>query len=169
MAEITGRQRQYILFHPIKIMRSWQPISLTLSLNFTPMESLHILLVEDNEGDILLTTEALEETKMKIKLSIAKDGKEAIDFMSKQSDQCDNERVNLVLLDVNLPKRNGHEVLQYIKGNLTLKHIPVVMLTTSSSKKDKDLSHKNEASSYMIKPLEPQELVAVVQSLKNAI
>ena len=132
------------------------------------MRSLHILLVEDNEGDILLTTEALEDIKMHIKLSVVKDGKEAIDFMNKQAADPDAETLNLVLLDVNIPKKNGHEVLKYIKGNKILKHIPVVMLTTSSSQRDVDMAYKNAASSYIIKPLEANDLVAVVDLLEKS-
>lgn len=131
------------------------------------MRSLHILLVEDNEGDILLTTEVLEDIKMHIKLSVVKDGKEAIDFMNQLALNPHSELLNLVLLDVNLPKKNGHEVLKYIKENETLKHIPVVMLTTSSSPKDLDLAYKNAASSYIIKPLEAGDLLEVVNRLED--
>ena len=137
------------------------------NLNTTSMKTLHILLVEDNEGDILLTTEAVEDTKMRIKLSVVKDGKEAIDFLQNQLGCPCPEKVSLVLLDINLPKKNGQEVLAHIKGNENLKHIPVVMLTTSSSQSDIDLSRKNMANDYIIKPLETRDLLTVIGSLEK--
>ena len=126
-----------------------------------------ILLVEDNEGDILLTKEALEDAKLFIKLSVVKDGKEAIDFTGKQGKYPDVEMPDLMLLDVNLPKKNGHEVLKYIKGNENLKHIPVIMLTTSSSEKDINLSYNNYANCYITKPVEVNDFLAVVATIEN--
>ncbi|MEO6542278.1 MAG: response regulator, partial [Ferruginibacter sp.] len=107
------------------------------------MKAIHILLVEDNEGDIMLTTEALEEGKIANKISIVKDGKHAIDFLNKKGGYENASLPDLVLLDINLPKKNGHEVLQYIKHAEALKQIPVIMLTTSSSEKDILESYKN--------------------------
>lgn len=131
------------------------------------MEKIHILLVEDNEGDILLTREAMEEAKILIELSVAKDGKEALDFLNKQGKYLDAELPDLLLLDVNLPKKNGHEVLKYIKGNENLKHIPVIMLTTSSSQKDIDLSYNNYANCYITKPVEVNDFLSVVATIEN--
>ncbi len=85
------------------------------------MNPIHILLVEDNEGDILLTKEALEDAKVLIKLSAVKDGKEAIDFLSKEVKYQDVAMPDLLLLEVNLPKKNGHEVLKHINENENLK------------------------------------------------
>jgi CheY-like chemotaxis protein len=131
------------------------------------METIHILLVEDNEGDILLTREALEEAKILTRLSVTKDGKEAIDFLTRQGKYPDAQLPDLLLLDVNLPKKNGHEVLQYIKGDDNLKHIPVIMLTTSSSERDINLSYNNYANCYITKPVEVNEFLQVVATIEN--
>jgi len=131
------------------------------------MTEIHILLVEDNEGDILLTKEAFEEAKILIKLSVVRDGKEAIDFLDKQGKYTAAEMPDMLLLDVNLPKKNGHEVLQYIKGNDMLKHIPVIMLTTSSSPKDINLSYNNYANCFITKPVDVNEFIGVITSIEN--
>ena len=131
------------------------------------MEAIHILLVEDNEGDILLTTEALEEAKIHIELSVVRDGKEAIDFLNKQGNYTDVVLPHLLLLDVNLPKKNGHEVLQYIKGNDFLKQIPVIMLTTSSSEKDINFCYNNYVNCFITKPVEVMEFLSVVATIEK--
>lgn len=131
------------------------------------MEPIHILLVEDNEGDILLTEEALLEAKIITELSVAKDGKEAIDFVTKQGKYSNAKLPDLILLDVNLPKKNGHEVLQYIKGDEKLKRIPVIMLTTSSFKKDINLAYDNYANCYITKPIEVKDFINVVTTIEN--
>ena len=94
----------------------------------------HILLVEDNEGDILLTMEAFEECNVKTEISVAKNGQEALDFLFKRTKYVDAKKPDLILLDINIPIYNGHEVLQQIKTDPELKKIPVIMLTTSSKK-----------------------------------
>ena len=131
------------------------------------METIHILLVEDNEGDILLIKEALEEARIHINLSVVKDGKEAIDFVSKQGKYNGVALPDLILLDVNLPKKNGHEVLQFIKGNEFLKYIPIIMLTTSSSEKDINFSYNNFANCFITKPVDVNEFLAVVATIEN--
>jgi CheY-like chemotaxis protein len=131
------------------------------------MKPIHILLVEDNEGDILLTTEALEDAKILVTLSVAKDGKDAIDFVARQGKFKDADLPDMLLLDVNLPRKNGHEVLKYIKENEHLKHIPVIMLTTSSSPKDINLSYNNYANCYITKPIEAVDFLAVVATIEN--
>jgi CheY-like chemotaxis protein len=122
------------------------------------MNPLHILIVEDNEGDILLTTETLEESNLSKKISIARDGLEAItlldsSFINKQ------DLPDLVLLDINLPKINGFAVLEHIKNANTLSHIPVVILTTSGSPADKIMANELKASNYLIKPAEIEDFV----------
>jgi CheY-like chemotaxis protein len=131
------------------------------------MELIHILLVEDNEGDILLTKEALEEAKILTSLSVVRDGKEAIDFVSRTGKYTGAALPDLVLLDVNLPKKNGHEVLKYIKGDEELKHIPVIMLTTSSSERDINLSYNNYANSFITKPVNVNDFLSVITTMEN--
>ena len=131
------------------------------------MELIHILLVEDNEGDILLTKEALEEAEIPTTLSVVKDGKEAVDFLSRTGKYADAPCPDIVLLDVNLPKKNGHEVLQYIKGDVKLKHIPVVMLTTSSSERDINLSYNNHVNSFITKPVDVDDFMSVINTIEK--
>lgn len=131
------------------------------------MNAIHMLLVEDNEGDILLTREALEEAKILTRLSVVRDGKEAIDFTSKLGKYADVDLPDLILLDINLPKKNGHEVLKYIKENESLKHIPVIMLTTSSSEKDINMAYNHYANCYIIKPVNVMDFVSVVATIEN--
>lgn len=131
------------------------------------MKPIHILLVEDNEGDILLTTEALEEKKIINKVSVVKDGNKAIDFLNKKNEYKDAELPNLILLDINLPKKNGHEVLQYIKTNDKFRHIPIIMLTTSSSEKDIMLSYKHYANCFITKPVEVNDFIEAVTKIEN--
>ncbi|MES2003229.1 MAG: response regulator [Bacteroidota bacterium] len=131
------------------------------------MTPIHILLVEDNEGDILLTKEALEDGKIVTEISISRNGKDAIDFLETQLKKNKDSLPDLILLDVNLPKRNGHEVLQYIKESEQLKQIPVIILTTSSSDKDILLSYKNHANCFITKPVEADHFLEVVSSIEN--
>jgi len=133
----------------------------------TLMEPIHILLVEDNDGDILLTKEAFEDAKIHVKLSVARDGMEAIDFINRAGKFTDVEIPDLILLDVNLPRLNGHEVLKYLKDNEEFKQIPVIMLTTSSAKKDIDRSYKNFVNCFITKPVEATDFIKVVGTIEN--
>ena len=131
------------------------------------MNLIHILVVEDNEGDIFLIKEALEEGKIVNKISVTKDGKEAIDFLEKKEKYKNEETPDLILLDVNLPKKNGHEVLKYIKTSDHLKQIPVIMLTTSSSDKDVLLSYKNHANCFITKPLDVNNFLTIISGIES--
>lgn len=131
------------------------------------MEPIHILLVEDNEGDVFLTTEALYESKIINSLSTVRDGWEAIQFLEKKGMYRQERTPDLILLDVNLPKMNGHEVLVAVKSNDSMKHIPVIMLTTSSSEKDIYLSYKNYVNCYITKPIDASDFLKVVASIEN--
>lgn len=127
----------------------------------------HILLVEDNEGDILLTLEAFEESKLKTLISIARNGQEALDFLYKRGDFEKVQKPDLILLDVNIPIFNGHEVLAEIKKDKNLKKIPVIMLTTSLSEKDIDLAYSNYCNSYIKKPLEMEEFINSILKIEE--
>jgi len=131
------------------------------------MKSIHILLVEDNEGDVLLTTETLEESKIKNTVSVARNGKDAINYMYKTNGFENAITPDLILLDVNLPFKNGHEVLEKIKNDDNLRHIPVIMLTTSTSEKDISLSYKHHANCYIAKPMEAHDFFNAIKSIEN--
>jgi CheY-like chemotaxis protein len=130
------------------------------------MKDIHILLVEDNEGDIVLTKEALSDAKIKNKVSVAKDGEEAIRFVNKGLED-DNHLPDLILLDINLPKVDGKEVLHYLKTNTQLKKIPVVMLTTSSSELDVVDSYNNHANCFITKPVDFNKFFDVVRMIED--
>jgi len=131
------------------------------------MKSIHILLVEDNKGDVLLTTEALEESKVPNTISVARNGKDAINYMYKTNGFENSVTPDLILLDVNLPFKNGHEVLETIKNDESLKHIPVIMLTTSTSERDISLSYKHHANCYITKPMEVNDFFEAIKSIEN--
>lgn len=131
------------------------------------MKTAHILLVEDNEGDILLTLEAFEECKVKTKISIAKNGQEALDFLFKRGSFTNVKKPDLILLDINIPIFNGHEVLQQIKADVHLKKIPVIMLTTSSSQKDINKAYENHCNSYVKKPLDISEFLSAILKIEE--
>ena len=131
------------------------------------MNGIHILLVEDNEGDVLLTKEALLEGKIVNEISVVNDGEEAIEFLEKILENRETKLPDLILLDVNLPKINGHEVLKHIKQQDNLKQIPVIMLTTSSSEKDIQSSYKNHANCYITKPIEVEDFIKAVGEIEN--
>jgi CheY-like chemotaxis protein len=127
----------------------------------------NILLVEDNEGDILLTLEAFEECKLKSEINVVKNGKEALDFLFKRGAYTDAKKPDLILLDINLPIFNGHEVLRQIKSDPILKKIPVIMLTTSSNQKDLDKAYENHCNSYVKKPLEINEFLSAILKIEE--
>lgn len=128
---------------------------------------IHILLVEDNPGDMRLTTEALKEGKVRNTLSWAKDGVEALDFLYKRGQFADAETPDLILLDLNLPKKNGREVLEELKNHPTLKSIPVVVLTTSRAEEDILRSYELHANCYIIKPVDLDKFMAVVKAIDH--
>ncbi len=131
------------------------------------MKPIHILLVEDNEGDIVLTTDALKDGKIKNTFSIVRDGWEAIQYLEKKEGYENAEIPDLILLDINLPKINGHKVLKHIKNSSTLRMIPVVMLTTSSDEKDIELSYQNHSNCYITKPVDINDFLEVIASIEN--
>ncbi len=131
------------------------------------MSPIHILLVEDNQGDVLLTTEALEEGKIANSLSVVRDGWEAIQYLEKKEGYEEVKRPDLVLLDINLPKINGHEVLKHIKTSSKLKQIPVIMLTTSSDEVDIRKSYENYSNCYITKPVDVDSFMNVISTFEE--
>lgn len=131
------------------------------------MKNAHILLVEDNEGDIVLTRDALESRAFVSLLTVVKNGKQALDFVFQEGDHSGAERPDLILLDVNLPLKNGHEVLQCLKNDDRYKQIPVIMLTTSSSERDIAISSKNHANCYITKPIEMDDYIAAMDTIEE--
>jgi CheY-like chemotaxis protein len=129
------------------------------------MKGINILLIEDNEGDILLTKEAFEESKIVNNIMVMRDGKQAINYFEVQA--ASHEIPHLILLDINLPKMSGHEVLQYIKSNENYKSIPVIMLTTSSSNKDVTQCYKNHANCYITKPVDVSDFMQVITKIED--
>lgn len=129
------------------------------------MKAVDILLVEDNEGDILLTTEAFEEGRILNTTRVVRDGRSAIDLLSE--DLKSNTLPDLIILDVNIPRMNGHEVLQYIKQHTDLKHIPVIMLTTSSTESDIIRSYQNHANCFITKPVEALDFMNAISKIED--
>jgi chemotaxis family two-component system response regulator Rcp1 len=127
-----------------------------------------ILLVEDSPGDVRLTREALRDGKVKNNLSVAKDGVEALDILHKKSKKYENApRPDLILLDLNLPKKNGSEVLREIKTDDQLKRIPVVILTVSKAEEDILKAYNLHANCYIKKPIQLTAFLEVVKSIEN--
>ena len=131
------------------------------------MQQIHILLVDDNEGDILLTREALEDARIFNKVSIAYDGVEAVRFLQRCLVSGIQHMPDLILLDINLPKMDGTEVLSIIKSDPDLKRIPVIMLTTSSAEKDILASYNNYANCYITKPVDLDRFMDVVRTIEG--
>ena len=131
------------------------------------MKDVHILLVEDNEGDIVLTREALSDAKIRNKITVARDGEEAIRLLDQSVENPEELMPDLVLLDINLPKIDGKEVLHHIKTSPSLKKIPVVMLTTSSSEADIAESYSNYANCFISKPVDLNKFFDVVRMIED--
>jgi CheY-like chemotaxis protein len=126
-----------------------------------------ILLVEDNLGDARLTREALKEGKVYNNLHWVKDGVEALEFLNRTGRHKSAPRPDIILLDLNLPKKDGREVLQVIKGDDRLMQIPVVVLTTSSAEEDVFRSYKLHANCYVTKPVDLDKFLQVVKSIDS--
>lgn len=126
-----------------------------------------LLLVEDNAGDVRLTQEALKEGPVHVTLHVARDGEEALDFLFQRGKFVDAPRPDLILLDLNLPRKNGREVLSEIKSNLDLRSIPVVVMTTSKAKQDIERAYTLNANCYISKPMELDHFLSVIQSIED--
>jgi two-component system, chemotaxis family, response regulator Rcp1 len=126
-----------------------------------------IFLVEDNPGDVRLTRETLKEFKVLNNLSVVGDGIEAMAFLRRESKYVNAPRPDLILLDLNLPKKDGREVLTEIKGDEQLKRIPVVILTTSSAEQDILKTYELHANCYITKPVDLDQFSAVIKSIEQ--
>lgn len=126
-----------------------------------------ILLVEDNPGDVRLTEEALKESKVLNNLYVASDGVEAMEFLNREGKYSDAPHPDLILLDLNLPKKDGREILEDIKADDRLKRIPVVVLTTSKAEEDILRMYDQHANCYITKPIDFEQFIEVVQSIEN--
>ncbi len=131
------------------------------------LEPIEILLVEDSPGDADLAREALEETKVRNTLHVVRDGEEAMAFLRRKGKYADAPRPGLVLLDLNLPKKDGREVLAEIKTDDELKRIPVVILTISKEEADVLRSYNLHANCYITKPIDLAQFLEVVRSIEE--
>lgn len=132
-----------------------------------PGRPIDILLVEDDPGDELMTREAFEDNKIGNTLHVAHDGQEALDFLYRAEPYTDAPRPDLILLDLNLPKYDGRQVLEKIKADPDLSHIPVVVLTTSAAEEDILRSYKLHANAYVTKPVDLDQFVAAIKQIDD--
>jgi len=126
-----------------------------------------ILLVEDNPGDVRLTREALREGKVRNNLYVASDGVDALAFLRREGQYADAVRPDLILLDLNLPRKDGREVLEEIKADATLRYIPVVVLTSSQAEQDILRAYDLHANCYVSKPVDLDQFIHVVHSIED--
>ncbi|MCX4741349.1 response regulator [Streptomyces antibioticus] len=130
----------------------------------TPVD---VLLVEDDPGDELMTREAFEDNKIGNTLHVVRDGEEALDFLYRRGAHTGAPRPDLILLDLNLPKYDGRQVLEKIKSDPALSHIPVVVLTTSAAEEDILRSYKLHANAYVTKPVDLDQFIAAVRQIDD--
>jgi chemotaxis family two-component system response regulator Rcp1 len=126
-----------------------------------------VLLVEDSPGDVRLTIDAFRETNRSIHLHVAEDGVEAVAFLRREGEHTDAPRPDLILLDLNIPKMDGREVLSHIKKDVNLKTIPTIILTTSEADADILKSYELQANCYLTKPVQLEEFESVVKSIND--
>ncbi|MDN3515480.1 MAG: response regulator [Candidatus Brocadia sp.] len=131
------------------------------------VSAVEILLVEDSPGDVRLTRESLKEAKIRNNLHVVADGAEAMNFLRKKDKYADTPRPDIILLDLNLPKKDGREVLAEIKADDTLKSIPVVVLTISKAEEDILKSYNLHANCYITKPIDFGQFIAIVKAIED--
>jgi CheY-like chemotaxis protein len=136
-------------------------------MNHRAAEPVEILLVEDNPGDVRLIREALRDARVRNHLQVAADGVEALAFLRKEGDYARAPLPDLILLDLNLPRRNGQEVLAEIKGDERLRHIPVVILTTSAAQQDVLSSYRLRANAYVTKPVDLEQFLNAIAAIER--
>ncbi|MCA2207003.1 response regulator [Nocardia rosealba] len=130
-----------------------------------PGQPIDILLVEDDPGDELMTREAFEDNKIGNTLHVVRDGEEALDFLYRNGDYADAPTPDLILLDLNLPRYDGRQVLEKIKADPELSPIPVVVLTTSAAEEDILRSYKLHANAYVTKPVDLDQFIAAIRQI----
>jgi CheY-like chemotaxis protein len=132
-----------------------------------PGKPIEILLVEDNPGDARLAMEALKEAKVRNNLSIVGNGEAAISFLRREREYADSPRPDLILLDLNLPRKSGREVLEEIKADSKLQRIPVVVLTTSQAEEDVARSYELNANCFITKPVDLDQFFEVIKTIED--
>ena len=136
-------------------------------MEFIPQKPIEILLIEDNPGDVRLTREALKENKVHNNLFVVEDGVEALAFLRKENQYANSPRPGLILLDLNLPKMDGRQVLAEIKADPKLKRIPVVVPTTSEAERDIFETYNLHANCYVTKPIDLDQFITVIKAVEG--
>ena len=134
---------------------------------FESTSPFEILLVEDNPGDVLLTREAFQVGRLAHRLSVVEDGEEALSFLRKEGKYKDAPRPDLMLLDLNIPRKDGRELLAEVKSDPALRHIPVIVLTTSDAEQDVWRAYKLHANCYLTKPVEMDDFLNKIRSVEE--
>jgi CheY-like chemotaxis protein len=133
----------------------------------TPLDVVDVLLVEDDDGDVLMTKEAFEHHKIRNNLHVVNDGEQALQFLRREGEYADAPRPGLILLDLNLPRRDGREVLAELKNDPELRLIPVVVLTTSEAEEDIVRSYALHANAYVSKPVDFERFIEVIRQIDD--
>lgn len=133
----------------------------------TPLDVVDVLLVEDDDGDVLMTREAFEHHKIRNNLHVVGDGEQALQFLRREGEYADAPRPGLILLDLNLPRRDGREVLAELKNDPELRLIPVVVLTTSEAEEDIVRSYALHANAYVSKPVDFERFIEVIRQIDD--
>ncbi len=133
----------------------------------TELDVVDVLLVEDDDGDVLMTREAFEHHKIRNNLHVVNDGEQALQFLRREGEYADAPRPGLILLDLNLPRRDGREVLAELKNDPELRLIPVVVLTTSEAEEDVVRSYALHANAYVSKPVDFERFIEVIRQIDD--
>lgn len=133
----------------------------------TKLNPLKLLLIEDNPADVDITKEGLEESKIILELDVVTDGVEALNYLQKKGKYNEVETPDIILLDLNMPKMDGRELLNIIKNDDNLKSIPVIILTTSEAQKDIEISYNLHANAYLTKPVDFDEFTKMIKSFES--
>jgi CheY-like chemotaxis protein len=132
-----------------------------------PLTEIDVLLVEDDAGDVLMTQEAFEHHKLRNQLHVVSDGVEALAFLRREGEFADAPRPGLILLDLNLPRKDGREVLEEVKNDASLRSIPIVVLTTSQAEEDILRSYNLHANAYVAKPVDFERFIQVIRQIDD--